>query len=68
MKVFPFLGLLILGTYVTQAGSCPEACKTGCGTKNSCCPSKGKSCQSVQLERGGIPSSAYASKGGLRLR
>jgi len=67
MKLFLLMGLLILGTYASQAGSCPEACRTGCGTKNSCCPSKGKSCQSVQLERGGTPSSAYASKGGLRL-
>ena len=62
-----WLATLALGGLV-QAGSCPDACRDVCGTDKSCCPSKGKSCASVQLERGGQPASAYASKGGLRLR
>lgn len=62
--------LLLLLTCVTwiHAGSCPEACQDVCGKEKSCCPSKGKSCGSVQLERGGLPTSAFASKSGLRLR
>lgn len=67
MKLITCVLLLICATWI-QAGSCPEACKDVCGTNKSCCPSKGKSCGSVQLERGGQPASAYASKGGLRLR
>lgn len=67
MKFIFFLLLLTCVTWI-HAGSCPEACQDVCGKEKSCCPSKGKSCGSVQLERGGQPTSAYASKGGLRLR
>jgi len=66
-KALVLLLLLAAGTAL-RAGSCPEACRDVCGTSQSCCPAKGERCSSVQLERGGTPSSAYSSKGGLRLR
>ena len=68
MKMLAGLLLALTLAVWTQAGSCPEACRDICGTAKSCCPAKGEKCGSVQLERGGYPSSAYSSKGGLRLR
>jgi len=68
MKIFLLLMLGFGGVTTTLAGSCPDSCKDVCGTPKSCCPAKRERCGSVQLERGGTPSSAFASKGGTRLR
>ncbi len=68
MRLPLLLSALWICLTLAQAGSCPEACGTVCGTEKSCCPAKGKRCGSVQLERGGDPTSAYSSKGGLRLK
>ena len=60
--------LILTSPIALWAESCPKACGKVCGTEKSCCPAQGKRCDSVQLERGGDPASAYSSKGGLRLR
>ena len=60
--------LVLVSPIALQAESCPKACGEVCGTEKSCCPAQGKRCDSVQLERGGDPASAFSSKGGLRLR
>lgn len=68
MKYILILIALGVAGAAARAGNCPEACLDVCGTNRSCCPAKGDRCGSVQLERGGTPSSAFSSKGGLRLR